>query len=247
MHRIFDCPGFIILLLFVFLAGIVESGKLNSQRPCRDSSSECLRRTLQAILPKFMSGVPEYGVENMDPFQIQKLDFDFPGNLKGQLRDGWAKGLKKCIVNSISLTDFVVDTVIHCNLTIKGKYKSSGRLLLFTINGSGDSTIKCVDIKIHNIMKLGFRELSDGQQYLTIDETKTDHSYDGRVMYQMTNLFNGSPETSKLVLDFMNENWRMVAQEFGDPMVDFGVSTVLRNIQNLFNNVSYERIVMGDF
>lgn len=32
---------------------------------------------------------------------------------------------------------------LHCNLTVKGKYKSSGHLLLFPIEGHGESIVKC--------------------------------------------------------------------------------------------------------
>lgn len=232
----------------ITVISVVKLSIVNSKRPCNDKSPECLRRTIQSILPKFMTGVPEYGVENMDPFHIDKFEFDFAGNLKGELRDGRARGLKKCIVDSASLTNDVVETVLHCNLTIKGKYKSSGHLLLFTINGNGVTMIKCVNIKIHNVMKLGYEVRADGQKYLTIKETKTDHSYDdGRIMYNMTNLFKGSPETSKIVLEFMNENWHMVAEEFGDPMVNYGVSIVIKNIQDLFKNIPYERFLFADF
>ncbi|KAM3964991.1 circadian clock-controlled protein daywake, partial [Aphomia sociella] len=220
---------------------------VNTYRPCNDKSPECLKATIQSVLPRFMTGVPEYGVISMDPFLIENLDLNFPGNLKGHMKNGWAKGLKKCVVDSASLVGDVMDTVIHCNLTIKGKYKTSGRLLLFVVNGEGDSTVKCVNLKIHNKMKLGYKVNPDGQKYLTIRETKTDHSYDGRVTYDMKNLFSGSPETTKIVLAFMNENWQMVAEEFGDPIIDVGVSAVLRNIKNFFNNVPYYQLLYADF
>lgn len=32
--------------------------------------------------------------------------------------------------------------LMHCNLTIKGVYKASGRILIVSINGDGDAKIK---------------------------------------------------------------------------------------------------------
>lgn len=31
---------------------------------------------------------------------------------------------------------------MHCDLSVKGKYKASGRILIVSINGNGDAKIK---------------------------------------------------------------------------------------------------------
>lgn len=40
------------------------------------------------------------------------------------------------------MEDKTLDLKVHCNLTIKGKYKASGKILIMTLNGDGDAKIK---------------------------------------------------------------------------------------------------------
>lgn len=45
-----------------------------------------------------MKGIPELGVEVLDPFYIDKLEMVLAGGLKIQFLDGHSKGLRKCVV-----------------------------------------------------------------------------------------------------------------------------------------------------
>lgn len=54
------------------------------------------------------------------------------------------------------------------------------------------------NLRIHSVLKLGSKVLSDGLKHLEIKNANITHSYDGRVTYSMTNLFRRNPEVSKL-------------------------------------------------
>ncbi|CAH0587053.1 unnamed protein product [Chrysodeixis includens] len=209
-------------------------------RPCHDTSPECLKVTVQAGLPIIALGVPELGIERLDPYILKKLNLKLPGGLAIQFGHGFAKGLKSCIVDYARFEEDTFETQLHCNLTIKGKYRSSGRLLLFPIDGDGDTTILCKNLKLHSVIRLGSKVKSDGLKYFDIKSSSIDHSYDGQVSYIMTNLFRGSPEISQALLNFMNSNWKLVADEFGTPIVDFGTSAVMRNVRRLLEVVPIE-------
>ncbi|XP_063538413.1 uncharacterized protein LOC134747720 [Cydia strobilella] len=75
-----------------------------------------------------------------------------------------------------------------------------------------------------------------GYQY-TIDH--------GQASFNMTNLFKGNPELSNTVLTFINENWRLIADEFGKPITDFATETVVRSIEKFFLAVPIEELVEG--
>ncbi|XP_021185621.3 circadian clock-controlled protein daywake [Helicoverpa armigera] len=235
-------------VIFIYIAslasifGSLSAYSISFRRPCRDMSPECLKQSLQKALPAFANGIPELGIEALDPYILKELSLNLPGGIDIAFSHGYAKGLKKCIVDFARYDEDTFEAQLHCNLTIKGKYKSSGRLLVFPIDGDGESTIKCNNIKLHAVLKLGTQVKTDGQSYLYVKSSTFDHSYDGRVSYSMTNLFKGSPEISNAVLEFMNSNWRMVAEEFGTPMVDYGVNSVLKNIRRLFEVVPIDEL-----
>lgn len=47
------------------------------------------------------------------------------------------------IIFSFNPDTRMLELKISVNLDIKGQYRSFGKLLIFTINGEGDSIIKC--------------------------------------------------------------------------------------------------------
>lgn len=51
----------------------------------------------------------------------------------------------------------------------------------------------------------------------------------------------------EMVLEFMNRNWRMVAEEFGKPVVDYGVAAILRNIKLLLKNIPEKELTPVPF
>ncbi|KOB69561.1 Takeout/JHBP like protein, partial [Operophtera brumata] len=48
----------------------------------------------------------------------------------------------------------------------------------------------------------------------------------------------------KAMLDFMNSNWRMIAEEFGNPMVDYGVARVMKNLRRLLKIIPLNQIIL---
>lgn len=69
--------------------------------PCADTSSECLKRSLQEVYPQFIHGIPELGLTSLDPFEVDSLVLKLPGELTLELKDAYAKGLQKCNVDYI--------------------------------------------------------------------------------------------------------------------------------------------------
>lgn len=46
-----------------------------------------------------MRGVPELGIDSLDPFFIKNLTLLLPGDLRVQYTQGISKGAKKCVVD----------------------------------------------------------------------------------------------------------------------------------------------------
>ncbi|XP_046978193.1 circadian clock-controlled protein daywake-like [Vanessa cardui] len=226
------------LYIYIFLT---EGFKI----PCSDSSSECLKQSLQVIIPEFIHGIPELNITSLDPFEVDSLVLKLSGDIVIEFKEAYTKGLQKCIVDYVrQLEEETFYVQFECNLISKGKYRSSGSLFTFPINGEGQSTIKTRSLKIRSVLHLSPVTKEDGKNYVQIINVKTTHAFGGRVIYNMTNLIKGNPEMSRTVLDFMNKNWQIVAEEFGSPIVEYCINSILDNLKKLFNAVPLSNLLI---
>ncbi|XP_045769163.1 protein takeout-like [Maniola jurtina] len=213
------------------------------KRPCKTTSPECLRRSLQAVLPDFVKGIPELGIPSLDPLKVQNIDFVLPGGITVEIKEGFTKGLRKCRVDSVrNIGGNQYEVKFHCNLLTKGKYRSKGQFLMFPIDGEGESKIKCKNLKVTCTFRIVTTTKPDGTQHFQIQDFKSSHDYEGRVTFHLTNLFKGNPEISQAVLKFLNENWRSVSEEFGGPFFEYGVISILNNIKKFLDIIPIDQL-----
>lgn len=87
---------------------------------CRDTSPECLKRSLQEVYPEFIHGIPELGLTSLDPFEVDSLVLKLPGELTLEFKDAYAKGLQKCSVDYIRYVRniFYINRFLYKNLYI---------------------------------------------------------------------------------------------------------------------------------
>ncbi|XP_013173132.1 PREDICTED: uncharacterized protein LOC106121850 [Papilio xuthus] len=213
-------------------------------KSCSGDSPECLKEFLQSVLEVFLNGIPELGIKCLDPFEFENLQFNLPSGLQIKFVNGNATGFKSCIFDSVRNIGNNYELTSHCNLTIQGRYKSSGRMLIFPVNGEGDSTIKCSRIEMKTSIQLIPKLASNGREHIEISKIKSTHTFKEQVSYNFTNIFKGNPVLSKMVLDFMNKNWLMVAEEFGDPIVKYGIEEILNNVNKLFRSLPSDRLIL---
>ncbi|XP_026748918.2 circadian clock-controlled protein daywake-like isoform X2 [Galleria mellonella] len=211
--------------------------------PCNDTSSECLIKSTQYAIPEFVNGIPNLNVPVLDPFVIDKLTIPLNG-LKVTFYKGKVSGFRKCIVDNViselEKRHFVLQ--FHCNLTIKGQYDAVGRILLFPINGEGDAKVKLTNLRMKVNINTKYTKDKEGRNHFGLRNYKYTFDYGDRVTFDLQNLFKGSKELSQTVLTFLNENWKLVAEEFGKPIVDYAVDLVIKSIEKFFSAVPYEEL-----
>nr|ATU07289.1 takeout [Spodoptera litura] len=212
--------------------------------PCNETSRECLVKSTQEAIPEFVKGIPELGVPVLDPFTIEKLSIPLSG-LTFTFYEGKVSGFRKCIVDDViselEKRHFVL--AFHCNLTIKGTYDANGRILLFPIDGAGDAKIKLTNLRMKVDIKTKYIKDNKGVNHFAVKNYKYTFDYGDRVSFELENLFKESKELSRTVLQFLNENWRLVAEEFGKPIVDYAVDLAIRTIEKFFIAVPYEELI----
>ncbi|CAH2238700.1 circadian clock-controlled protein daywake-like [Pararge aegeria] len=234
------------IMCFVLSSCSLGYGKLAPDfiHPCNATTRECLVKATQDAIPDFVKGIPSLDVPSLDPFVIERLSIPLNG-LKVTFYKGKVTGFRKCIVdNVISELDkrhFVLE--FHCNLTIKGQYDAVGRILLFPINGEGDAKVKLTNLRMKVDINTKYVKDKQGIDYFGIKSYKYSFDYGDRVHFDLKNLFKESKELSETVLNFLNENWKTVAEEFGKPLVDYAVDLAIRTIEVFFNKVPYSELI----
>ncbi|XP_026733886.1 circadian clock-controlled protein-like [Trichoplusia ni] len=210
-------------------------------KTCPGLKSDCLKKTIEDTLPHFAKGIPELGIAPIDPLAEDHVKLILPGGFKVELHNGTMTGLRKCDIESVSYANNEANMLMHCNLTIKGVYKASGRILIVSINGDGDAKIKIKKLKL--VAKIKFQDKErDGVIYHEAKDLKIEHEYGDKVIFSLTNLFQGNPELSEAVLQFLNQNWKQIAEEFGQPLVDRLVSIVSKIITKFFTVVPKDEL-----
>ncbi|XP_041982687.1 uncharacterized protein LOC121735795 [Aricia agestis] len=213
--------------------------------PCAELTDECFTKATVDALPGVVKGIPEAGIPTLDPLYLEKnITIDLPGNVKLTFHNGKLSGLGGCVPDKVSSRrekrTFVFD--MHCNLTIRGHYSIVGRILLFNLNTEGNAKIKIWNQKIHLevLEKVVTDEKGEGHYKINSYKYKADFGTDLKL--NLTNLFRGSPEISANILDVLNSNSQLVAQEFGEPILDYAIDYAMNVTQRFFSTYTYDQL-----
>ncbi|XP_053604293.1 circadian clock-controlled protein daywake-like [Plodia interpunctella] len=232
----------IFVLLISFCRGSLGRFAPDYIHNCPNMTSECLKKTIQETIPYFIQGIPEFGISPLDPLVKDHIAIDLPG-LKVELFNGRITGIRKCIVDNVKYENKHADINLHCRLVVKGTYRAHGNILIMQIDGEGDAKLKVSNVTLS--AKINFEDVvRDGTVYHEIQDISIQHKFVDRVVFDLANLFKGSPEISEIVLQFLNDNWKLVVDEFGDPIVKTVVDFVVDNIRKFFSSIPKDEIIV---
>ncbi|XP_052755294.1 circadian clock-controlled protein daywake-like [Galleria mellonella] len=211
---------------------------------CKISDTACLMTSAQSALPAMAVGIPEMNLEPLDIMDIDKIKVDLAG-LKLGIKDAHIKGLKGAIIDklSIDIAKKLITLVFHADVVMNGHYKASGRLLILPINGDGQTTIKLKNLVIEMIMPFEIRKNSDGKDFIEVKSYKYKYDVKTNANFRLTNLFNGNKQLSDTMHNFMNENWKVLVQEFGTPMLDIPNAKIFAVIKTFFKSRPMEDVI----
>ncbi|VVC91424.1 unnamed protein product [Leptidea sinapis] len=132
-----------ILLCIVYLS-YIHSYVFPTVPKCKLTDSVCLKSSFQKALPFFLDGIPELGIEKMDPLLIEEKEYEI-GGLKFLLKDTKMTGMKTLIFDKVSfdLQNKIVNYKYHvATSSMIGKYEAGGKILLLPIQGNGLFTLE---------------------------------------------------------------------------------------------------------
>ncbi|CAH1636530.1 unnamed protein product [Spodoptera littoralis] len=236
-----------ILNTFILLTqAIVIFAAVPPIQKCQLSDPECLKKTAQTFVETFTSGIPEVGSEVLEPVHIDVIKIDLSG-LKLTVRDADVKGLKKSVIDKLKVDTAkkVIELTYHvAPIVLKGKYKAGGMLLILPISGDGDVTIKIKNLAITLTMPYDIVKNEQGKDVIELKSYKYTYENNENTHFKLTNLFNGNKQLSDAMLTFMNENWKAISQEFGNPMLEKPVQKIYNAIKIYLKSQPLEEIAI---
>ncbi|KAM3955890.1 juvenile hormone binding protein an-0128 [Aphomia sociella] len=212
-------------------------------KPCPASDSSCILASATAALPYVAVGIPELGVNSLDPLKIPIIQSD-QGGLKLTFTDTVVTGLKGCKIDGIKhdLSKSKQSVVIRCSPDLNGDYKLEGRLILLPVEGQGKYTINIRDIVIKVTCEVTTVQGADGKPHWHVNKWKHAYQVKTGAHFKFDNLFNGNKVLAQPVETFMNENWSDVMKEVAPPVVYATVNAVIESIEALYKAVPAEEL-----
>lgn len=190
----------------------------------------------------------EFGLPEIDPLLIEKMDIEQGGNKSVQVHIKFRKvnlfGLSDARVYKIS--GFQADPDRN-KLEIKfktplgvveGPYSINGNVLVLPIQGKGN-----IKMELQNLdftMKFLTKKIErNGKIYMEVEKSKFNFEVSGAKV-NFSNLFNGDKALGDNMNAFLNENWRILLDELKKP-IGVSFSEVFKSLMNkIFEKNPYE-------
>ncbi|KAL0830710.1 hypothetical protein ABMA28_002844 [Loxostege sticticalis] len=233
---------FKIIFNFFLLVGLVDFG-YSSVVPfvtkCKAADSKCLKKSSQAIIPMFANGIPEFGVEKLDPVHFKDPIDASTSGLKLILKDTTFTGLKDCVVKKIQ-RDVDKNKLIGklmCTVSVEGDYEMDGQLLIVRVQGQGKIHVLLRKIVISLEADMSEKVGKDGQKHWDIK--RFTHSFEllDKADVEFENLFTGNDVIGRAASQVIATSGNDIVIEVGPPVVKAMATRVIANIKKFFNNV----------
>ncbi|XP_052740886.1 protein takeout-like [Bicyclus anynana] len=206
--------------------------------PCKPGDSTCLTSSTKAAIAMFARGVPELGIEPVDPMKVPLVESDHAG-LKLTFKDSVLTGIKDCELQSVKHDPIKMkqSATLKCSVVLKGQYKLDGRLIIMPVRGQGPFSITVDDLVIKVSFDLATVTGSDGQPHWHIVKRRHSFKVLTRAVFDFENLFDGNKALGQPVLDFANSQWKEVMAEVAPPVVDTMVDQMINRVGKLYKEV----------
>jgi len=184
---------------------------LKCKRGSDELINKCLRRILEDLRPRLAKGIPEIGLEPLDPFYLDQIKF----------KQGHGSIVIEALLTNttvlhlaeFSRAEFKVQSknrILTFDLEaprvrVDGKYNLGGKILLFPIGGTGPYWFDIGNVKVRGYAKLVPGKSENGTKILQIADIKLDLQIKD-LKVKLLNLFSGNPVLGPVINNVLNEN-----------------------------------------
>jgi len=170
----------------------------------------CVKQIVQDLTSKVRSGIPEIGLQSLDPMIMEKFDIDFKmGPINVILK---VKNIKLDGMTRFNKLEFAVDTQNNRTLrfeyeapkaNVQSYYKLGGNAFFYQLTGAGPADVVVSDIKAVGYLPFKRVERQNGDGTTTtiiqLDDATFDSITIGGLNLRAQGLFNGNPVFSAAV------------------------------------------------
>ncbi|XP_077283602.1 protein takeout-like [Arctopsyche grandis] len=202
---------------------------------------ECSRVAVQGIFDKLKEGLPEIGIDPLDPLKISKiriLQGDGPVNVNAALDDVTVTGFGATQVLVSEVYDKTYDFFTRIripHLRIEGTYNLRGKILLLPLVGRGTCWFEPTNLDI-DILSDVTPYTKDKFVFFNVTDAHVKFNIGG-LSLRMNNLFDGIKSLEESTNSYLNANWRPVADSLR-PILARTIEDILVVIlQKIFHNL----------
>ncbi|KAK9874601.1 hypothetical protein WA026_005433 [Henosepilachna vigintioctopunctata] len=212
------------IFTFIFLVSIFLSAECRkfpeSLKHLRcsktDNLSACIVKNGNLAIPIVAEGLPEVNSQKFNPMKLPFVQLISTSSISLNLSDVTIYGLDEMKIEQamVDLKLGVFSTLLRGkNVTIDGNYIVSGQVLLLPIRGSGRFSVYLKDGIYNSTLNSEVIE-RDGIKY--IRSTGNHLTYNFKlVQFKLDNLFDGNKQLGDEMNKFLNENWKLILDDFG--------------------------------
>ncbi|XP_041980005.1 circadian clock-controlled protein daywake-like [Aricia agestis] len=233
---------FCVLVLACLVQNIYASPAFLT--PCKASDKKCLVSSTKKVLAAFIKGLPEYKIPVTDPLFVDGGKSDNPG-LSIKYNDLNIHGLKKAKIVDVERSGSDIKLVFELPLVFDGLYELNGKMLILDVTGKGNVDIKTDNVKLTVTLKTTTTKGADGKTYWKV--TGFDYKYDfiDKVHIKLSGLFGGNEERAKPIHDMLDNSWKEVIEELGDPIIKQLLSVCVKYVNNFFSKVPVSELELA--
>ncbi|XP_075975686.1 circadian clock-controlled protein daywake-like [Anticarsia gemmatalis] len=214
---------------------------------CKSTDAECIKANTAVGIPIFAAGIPELGVERLDPAWFDFVDSS-KLNLNFILTNVTVMGLKKCrpldAHREPSKSKLYVK--LTCSTFCTGRYELTGRVLALDVEGRGAITVRLRRVEIFADMDLKEVYGADGKKHLNITNFKYTFELIEKSDVIFENLFQGNKALSQAASEVVLNSGNEIVREIGDPMFHASVTKVIKNFNIFFKAVPIEDLSLDN-
>jgi len=224
--------------ILINIIGLSLAEILPGIEKCKAGDNSCIAAKINEIVRLYPTGNPSMGLPNfseikMNDLVVSKADPRSAIQLSLVLDPAVFKGIENATITRTvgfekdpSKSKFEVYSTIP-EITVAGKYRATGKVLLLPINGHGDMKLQFKNVQLSIKFKLNMKK-ENNLTYLVINKLKAKAIVEQAII-QADNLFDGNKEISDSMLRIINENWRDIWNE-----IEPGILNAIANIINTY-------------
>ncbi|XP_016952629.1 protein takeout [Drosophila biarmipes] len=215
----------------------------------RDSPdlNTCARESYEALRPRLMEGIPELYIPAMEPLIVPQVKMDQDSGaiyLHSVYRNVKVTGISKHTVNELRLEPSKLKFIVSLTfpkLHLESDYSIKGKIMMMPLLGDGHCKVDLVNITMRTEL-IGQEYKKNGANYLKINNVKVKYELSD-VHIHLDNLFNGDKALGDRMNEFLNENWKALAEEVRPLMTKALVDILRASVDKLFASFSYDDLV----